>query len=277
MLLYECYIKGGESSFAPHFTDPIGDFMKKNQNFIAIISALMLCCIFLFSACISAPSKTDKGQTEKKKTSRQESVLKIDVSREKKQTERYEYSVELPSFPDYPELTALVRSLHDKRFAEFDRESAENFKAVSKGSHSFTMNWEAADLTDSIISIKIETYEFIGGANGTDLIDVINWLPAKNKRITSADLPAYFGLKYSQKEWLETLSRNTRDILENKLNRAKDASVSAFIKEGTEPTADNFKNITVSGNNITVWFDKYQAAPGSAGILSASINIKDLR
>ena len=108
--------------------------MKKTQNFIAIISALMLCCIFLFSACISAPSKTDKGQTEKKKTSRQESVLKIDVSREKKQTERYEYSVELPRFPDYPELTALVRSLHDKRFAEFDRESAENFKAVSKGS-----------------------------------------------------------------------------------------------------------------------------------------------
>ena len=277
MLLYECYIKGGESSFAPHFTGPIGDFMKKNQNFIAIISALMLCGIFLFSACISAPSKTDKGQTEKKKTARQESVLKIDVSREKKQTERYEYSVELPSFPDYPELTALVRSLHDKRFAEFDRESAENFKAVSKGSHSFIMNWEAADLTDSIISIKIRTYEFIGGANGTDLIDVINWLPAKNKRISSADLPAYFGLKYSQKEWLETLSRNTRDILEAKLNRAKDASVSAFIKEGTEPTADNFKNITVSGNNITVWFDKYQAAPGSAGILSASINIKDLR
>ena len=277
MLLYECYIKGGESSFAPHFTGPIGDFMKKNQNFIAIISALMLYCIFLFSACISAPSKTDKGQTEKKKTARQESVLKIDVSREKKQTERYEYSVELPSFPDYPELTALVRSLHDKRFAEFDRESAENFKAVSKGSHSFIMNWEAADLTDSIISIKIRTYEFIGGANGTDLIDVINWLPAKNKRISSADLPAYFGLKYSQKEWLETLSRNTRDILEAKLNRAKDASVSAFIKEGTEPTADNFKNITVSGNNITVWFDKYQAAPGSAGILSASINIKDLQ
>ena len=251
--------------------------MKKNQNVIAIISALMLCCIFLFSACISAPSKTDKGQTEGEKTVRQESVLKIDVSREKKQTERYEYSVELPSFPDYPELTAVVRALHDKRFTDFDRESARNFQAVSKGAHSFIMNWEAADLTDSIISIKIETYEFIGGANGISSIDVINWLPSKNKRLTSADLPAYFGLKYGQHEWFETLSRNTRDILENKLNRTKDASLSEFIKRGTEPIAENFKNITVSGNNITVWFEKYQAAPGSDGILSASINIKDLR
>ncbi|WP_428770818.1 DUF3298 domain-containing protein [Treponema sp. HNW] len=246
--------------------------MKKTQHFIMIVSALMLCCIFLFSACVSTPAKTDKAEAQKK-----DGVLKIDVLREKKQTERYEYSAELPRFPDYPGLTAVVQNLHDKRFADFDRESAANFKTSAKGSHSFIMNWEAADLTDSIISIKIHTYEFIGGANGIDSIDVINWLPAKNKRIMTADLPAYFGLKYGQKEWLETLSRNTRDILENKLNRAKDASVSKFIKEGTEPTAENFKNITVSGNNITVWFEKYQAAPGSAGILSASINIKDLR
>ena len=204
-------------------------------------------------------------------------VLNVKVVPEEKKTERFYSSIEVPSFPAHPALNALIQKIKNERFAEFDLDSTESHRMGSKMPHSFSMTWEAAELSDSLISIKIETYQYTGGANGINYIDVINWLPAENKQLFPADLPAYFGLKYTQEQWLNLLSRTTREILENKINKKKDASLSEFITEGTKPVADNFKNITVSGSKITVWFDKYQAAPGSEGILSATFNPKDAR
>ena len=195
-------------------------------------------------------------------------VLDIKVVPEEKKTERFYSSIELPSFPAHPALNAVIQKIKNQRFAEFDLDSTESYRMGSKMPHSFSMTWEAAELSDSLISIKIETYQYTGGANG---------LPAENKQLLPSDLPAYLGLKYTQEQWLNLLSRTTREILENKINKKKEASLSEFITEGTKPVADNFKNITVSGSKITVWFDKYQAAPGSEGILSASFNPKDAR
>ena len=243
-------------------------------------AAVCVCLSFVLSSCVTQKSSVP-GKIKN------ETVLEIQTVPEEKTTERYYSSIEIPNFPNQAEFSEIIKQTVQKRFAEFDAASEANYQArqdsdaVKKANaqplHSFYVNWEAGELSDTLISIKLETYAYIGGANGMNYIDTLNWLVPQKKLVQSEDIPELLGLHYTQQQWLEYLSINTRGILETKLNKAKEPSLSEFIAAGTAPEKENFKNITVQGKNITVWFEKYQVAPGSEGIVFATLNTAKLR
>lgn len=184
----------------------------------------------------------------------------------------YTLSIEYPTFDGFPALSAEVSSYVNQALAEFKSTAPHNWAAriatAPPGSprpaidHPFTFqaSWEPAQINHRAISFIVRLYWFSGGAHGDDQLRTFNYDPAVRKDISLADLFP------KDRNYLETVARAARTSLTESLqDRSGDHAPAEMIEHGTEPTAENFNNFTFNDDSITLYFQKYQVAPGYFG------------
>jgi hypothetical protein len=105
-------------------------------------------------------------------------------------------------------------------------------------------------------------YYYVGGAHGATEVHAFNYDLKKEREIALLDF-----LNSSQQsfEKLADLSKQKVSLqLENK-DTGLDSFLEEMIENGTEPTQENYGDFNFNYNSLTVYFQKYQVAPGAAG------------
>ena len=199
---------------------------------------------------------------------------------------------ELDSFfyiqAEYPEFPAAGRDFNQEitgliseKIDGFKEQSTDNWKArlatISTGkplpenperAFPFIASWESAQLNNQFLSLVIKIYYFTGGAHGSEEIHTFNYDMLQKKKIRIED---FFD---SSEEALKNISKiSAEDITSQLQSRGwkDDDSLKEMINQGTAPTFENFENFNFDPQGLTIYFQRYQVAPGAAGSLTVRI------
>ncbi len=124
----------------------------------------------------------------------------------------------------------------------------------------FIVTWEPAQINAHNISFVLRFSSYQGGASGIDELQTFNYDLAAGKDVTLADLFA------GTPNYLEKISQLSRQQLTGSLTTASEGHLQTdMLNAGTTPTVDNFKHFTFTDYLITVYFPRYQVAPGAFG------------
>ena len=102
---------------------------------------------------------------------------------------------------------------------------------------------------DEFISVLFTIYTYSGGANGETKLKSVTYSPRDKEILSAAEAT---GLS------IEEISA----ICTEKL-----------LASGASASADNFRNFTFDGNLLTVYFEPYQVAPHSEGVVKVEIPV----
>jgi hypothetical protein len=156
--------------------------------------------------------------------------------------------------------------------AQFKQSSVENAQArmatapsgtvqnLPPQSFTFNVSWEPAQINDRYISILVRVSYFDGGANGAEDLKAFNYDVPAGKIMALGDLFP------NAPNYLSQIAEISKSELESSLNDASNGNApSDMITNGTAPSATNYANFTFSDQTVTIYFEKYQVAPGSFG------------
>lgn len=162
--------------------------------------------------------------------------------------------------------------LHE-RFEAFEAQANTDVPALREqfGENAPSGTYEI-HLTASVIegadteSIVIEQYEYTGGANGMSSYKTFTSPKKGGKVLALSDVIAA-----GQEEVFtqEVRTRLTRWESENE-------GVSLFAEDVATLTFDFFSNWSLSGDTLTVYFDKYAVGPGVIGALALPIPLTEI-
>ncbi|MDD4409881.1 MAG: DUF3298 and DUF4163 domain-containing protein [Candidatus Pacebacteria bacterium] len=182
---------------------------------------------------------------------------------------------------EYPQFLAVKGTLNDKikgvinkRLEEFKKSSSENWKARKDTDPAlgenpetpfyFSASWTPVQVNDKYISILLNVYSFSGGAHGDEEVYSFNYDIKNNKEITISD---FIG---TDPKNLEKISEMTTEDVKNMVDKNN------IFAEGTATKVENFQTFTFNKDILTIYYQKYQVAPGSEGILKSIFNEKTL-
>lgn len=186
----------------------------------------------------------------------------------------YQTEGEYPSFPSAPQLNQEVSNFVGTELSQFETNVAQTWQAeqatLPKGTppqtnppspFEFILSWEPAQLNTHYISFVVRIGADEGGANSTDLVQTFNYDLSENKDVTLGDLFP------GKADYLSSIASYCDQVLTEELSSPNnpDAVPASMIQSGTEATPANFSDFTFSGNLVTIYFPKYQVAPGALG------------
>jgi len=189
---------------------------------------------------------------------------------------------------EYPEFMAAsddfnheIAALISDKISGFKEESTDNWKArldtmpagksVPENPEQpfpFIASWESAQLNTQYLSLVVKIYYFCGGAHGNEEIHVFNYDVSQKKKIGIEDF-----LDSSQ-EALKRISKISAEDITSQLQSTgwkEDDTLKEMIKRGTAPIFENFEAFNFDPQGLTIYFGKYQVAPGAAGSLTVRI------
>jgi len=189
---------------------------------------------------------------------------------------------------EYPEFMAAsddfnheIAALISDKISGFKKESTDNWKArldtIPAGKpvpenpeqpFPFIASWESAQLNTQYLSLVIKIYYFSGGAHGSEEIQTFNHDISQKKKIGIED---FF---YSSEEALKKISKISAEDITSQLQSTgwkEDDTLKEMINQGTAPTFENFEAFNFDPQGLTIYFRKYQVAPGAAGSLTVRI------
>jgi hypothetical protein len=203
-------------------------------------------------------------------------MIALDMS---EQTEQYASRIEFPFFEADAPVNDAINAILQSRYTEFRQSAAENYQArqdtmeAEQGQqpeepqpYEFIFDWTNKQINHTYISLYFSSYYFTGGANGSQVCYSVNYNRETGELMTLADL-----FDTDNQNWLRELSETIRRQLQETLNPLNDPELTEMIDQGTGPDEKNFSVFVFDENIITIYFQKYQAAPGSCGILSIDI------
>lgn len=217
--------------------------MKRFNQFI-IISLLVA---VTFTACVSQKS-TVPGVTSIR------SLPGNDI---------YQADMDIPEIAGEPELNALINNQINSWYDEFISDAELNSQIAKEYGQPFTFEnqWKVPLNNEDCTSVLLTAYQFTGGANGIDYMASFTW-----NKITQKIMPLESFLPLVMTEpSLESLAQICRKELTAALSAENDSNLQQMILAGTEPVAENYQIFTISDAGLTIYFQKYQVAPGSAG------------
>jgi len=194
----------------------------------------------------------------------------------------FHIEVEYPKFPDAGEdFNQEIGVLISEKIDGFKKESMDNWtarldtmpagKPVPENPEQpfpFIASWESAQLNTQYLSLVIKIYYFSGGAHGSEEIHTFNYDMLQKKKIRIED---FFD---SSQEALERISKISAEDITSQLKSIgwkDDDSLKEMINQGTAPTFENFENFNFDPQGLTIYFQRYQVAPGAAGSLTVRI------
>ena len=217
--------------------------MKRFNQFI-IISLLVA---VTFTACVSQKS-TVPGVTSIR------SLPGNDI---------YQADMDIPEIAGEPELNTLINNQINSWYDEFISDAELNSQIAKEYGQPFTFEnqWKVPLNNEDCTSVLLTAYQLTGGANGIDYMASFTW-----NKITQKIMPLESFLPLVMTEpSLESLAQICRKELTAALSAENDSNLQQMILAGTEPVAENYQIFTISDAGLTIYFQKYQVAPGSAG------------
>jgi hypothetical protein len=127
-------------------------------------------------------------------------------------------------------------------------------------------------VSPSYISFMIDIYYFSGGAHGIDQIFAFNYDLKNKKEISITDL-------VGSQAGLDKLAALALDQVTAQLQGNGEQindTLKQMIAAGAKSTPDNYRNFTFGYGKLTVFFEQYQVAPGSAGTITTTFYKSDL-
>lgn len=183
-------------------------------------------------------------------------------------------SIEYPQFAFAPaSFNKEISDAVDAHLADFKKNVRDNWAArqattptgtpveqFPASPFDFIASWEPAQINANTISFILRFSSYQGGASGIDELQTFNYDLAARKDLTLADL--FTGTP----DYLQKVSQLSRQQLMGSLETASGGNVQTdMLDAGTTPTVDNFKNFTFTRYSITIYFPRYQVAPGAFG------------
>lgn len=183
-------------------------------------------------------------------------------------------SIEYPQFLFAPaSFNKEISDAVNAHLADFEKNSQDNWHArqattptgtpveqFPSSPFDFIVTWEPAQINTHYISVIVRFSFFQGGASGVDELETFNYDLAGGHDMTLADLFA------GTPDYLGKISQLSRQQLTGALTAASEGHLQTdMLDAGTAPTVDNFKNFTFTDYRVTVYFPRYQVAPGSFG------------
>lgn len=146
----------------------------------------------------------------------------------------------------------------------------------------YVQHFDVSFANETYISFVFDRYENTGGTGSNTVFAKVF------SRITGEEIS--LGDLFADDNYLEELSLLSRKQLYKKaeeksktLNGTKKAITEYLesniesINEGTKPVIENFDGLVISDDGmLTIYFDKYQVAAGSEGIVSIEIPLKNI-
>lgn len=186
------------------------------------------------------------------------------------------------SYPQFGNVSssfnAAIANYVETNLVQFENDSVANLQArlatmpsgttnpLPPQSFSFIASWQPAQITDQYISIIVRLDYFNGGANETSLLQTFNYDVADGKMMTLTDV--FPGVS----NYLQQISGIAIQQLTSSENNSSDGNAALdMIQQGANPTVANYANFTFNDDVVTIYFPKYQVAPGSFGEQQATI------
>lgn len=230
-------------------------------------------------------SKTETKPTESKETankSNNEDNNSLNLKSNEKvissKTKSTEIEVVYPIFNNESVDTKLKNAL-DLQVATFKDAVEDPLPQDAGFTNYYKASYTLTKLTDKIISIRFDISSYAGGAHPDFYYVTKSYNLDTGKEIQLSDLfkqnSAY--LKTLSELSLKKLVKNfdyLKDIKEKDLATSGETE---WIRTGTEPKDENFKNWALEGQNLVLYFSPYQVASWAEGPQKIEISLSELK
>lgn len=212
---------------------------------VSIIISLLVAVTF--TACVSQKS----------------AVPGVTAIRSMPESDFYQADLDIPEFADAPQLNTLISNKVNGWLDDFINDAELNRQMTVDFGQPFTFEnqWKVPLNTSDCASVLLTAYQFTGGANGQEKMATFTWNKLTDSLMT---LDQLLPLVLKQPN-LESLATICREELTVALAAQNDANLQSMIQAGTEPVPENYDLFTISDKGLTIYFEKYQVAPGSQG------------
>ena len=175
----------------------------------------------------------------------------------------YQADLDIPEIDGEPVLNTMISDKINGWYDEFIDAAELNRQMAEEYGQPFTFEnqWKVLLNTDDCVSVLLTAYQLTGGANGEERMASFTWNKLSDSLVTLEQL---LPLVLEQPD-LVSLSEICREELTLALSAGNDSDLQEMIHEGTEPIPENYDLFTISDKGLTIYFEKYQVAPGSAG------------
>ena len=134
-----------------------------------------------------------------------------------------------------------------------------------------TMRFTPLLLSPTMFSIRFDVSEYYAGAaHPNNYARVLNYHFEKHQLLSTTDLFA------SSTQALPFLSDYTRAALQKTFSDIRSEEFAALVFPGTTPKSENFREVGITKNGLTVIFNPYQVAPYARGTPEVKIPLSDL-
>lgn len=175
----------------------------------------------------------------------------------------YKAIMDVPEFEGEDHLNTLISDKINDWLDDFiiEADLYQSTAEIAGLPFTFKNQWSVTINSDDYASILLTAYQFTGGANGVDKMASFTWDKLNKKEMTIEDfLPLVL-----PEPSLESLAQACRKELNIALQAETNPSIIDMIYNGTEPVPENYDIFTISDQGLTIYFEKYQVAPGSEG------------
>lgn len=212
---------------------------------LAIIASLLVAATF--TACVSQKS----------------SVPGVTSIRSLPGNDIYQADLDIPEIDGAPQLNTLISNQVNSWYDSFISEAELNRQMALDFGQPFTFEnqWKVTLNTADCTSLLLTSYQFTGGANGEEKMASFTWNKQSNQLM---NLEQFLPLVLKNPT-LDGLAEICREELTAALAAQNDSDLKEMIHAGTEPFPENYTVFTISDKGLTVYFQKYQVAPGSSG------------
>lgn len=255
------------------------NYMRKDIIPVVIIGILAVLGLFLIKQTMITGQYTQNHVSTPK--------LKGKVTIEKNIISDNSASIKYEIEASYPEVRGLSHAHAQKAINEQSYQLVENsitkFKnelsaaqqvknipqSVFSQTSQFTLSYEVGESTEQIVSYHYSQVQMIiGMAHPANTNQTQNFDSQTGKLLTLADI------FQPNTNYLATLSQITSQELTMKLGTQNGEAF--FIKQGTAPTAENFKNFLITPHGLEIIFDPATVAADFAGTQTVLIPMSKL-
>lgn len=191
----------------------------------------------------------------------------------------YEINIEYPQIENLPDqngqktINQKIAKIVQNLITEFKQELDKNQPDYSEPAMTsgFYVQYEAAQISDSVISFNFTVSDFQEGAAHPNNANLpFNYNVNQQKEI------ALSNLFKQNSNYLRVISAYSKKDLAVQ-DKTLDADFSEFIETGAAPEKNNFQKFVVEPTAITFIFDPYQVAPYVAGTRKVTIPLSQLK
>lgn len=261
--------------------------MKNKNIFWIILGTITLLVAGIF---FLGPEPRKDGQNTTVEIGGKKTDSKMELKSIDESTPLYKADIIYPYFKNADKsFNDLIENTAKVSWDEFKQMTTENWQALKDTAFAdqkvgdnpeqpfqFDLSCDIIQQTDKYISLVMRFGGYPGGgAHGYQNVITFNYDVANKKIMGLGDLFA------SNPDYLKTLSEYSRKQLINKLSQdSKDKdylnNIKSMVEMGTQPLPENFKNFTISKDNIlTIYFGQYQVAPYASGEQKVEMNLSN--